>query len=173
MRSRSHPATRRGKRYRPVTIALAATAAIALVLTGCSSSGNKASAPTASGSSSAAPAGSAAPSSGAAPVSTSDPVAIGILYTDDNPIGTAPEIQQAAVAAANYVNANGGIGGRAVKIVACNGKNNAQNDVQCATQFVNSGVVTVFGPGRILGRRRSLHHRQSRHCQPDAAHLRP
>jgi branched-chain amino acid transport system substrate-binding protein len=70
---------------------------------------------------------------------------IGVLYTDDNPIGIAPEIKSAGEAAAAYVNSHGGVGGRPVKIVACNGMNNAQNDAQCATQFVNSGVVTVEG----------------------------
>ena len=74
-----------------------------------------------------------------------NPVVIGVLYTDDNPIGIAPEIKSAGEAAAAYVNSHGGVGGRPVKIVACNGMNNAQNDAQCATQFVNSGVVTVEG----------------------------
>jgi len=142
VRFTSDAGDRGAKRHRPAYRAIAATAALALLVAGCSSSAGKSSG--AGSAASGSPASSAPLSSGSA-ASTSNPVPIGILYTDDNPIGTAPEIQQAAVAASNYVNQNGGIGGRAVKIVACNGKNNAQNDAQCATQFVNAGVVTVFG----------------------------
>ncbi len=87
----------------------------------------------------------AALAAGTKNVTGGNPVVIGVLYTDDNPIGTAPEIKSAGEAAAAYVNSHGGVGGRPVKIVACNGMNNAQNDAQCATQFVNGGVVTVDG----------------------------
>ncbi|MGC0367366.1 branched-chain amino acid transport system substrate-binding protein [Rhodococcus sp. 27YEA15] len=56
-----------------------------------------------------------------------------------------PELRDAALAAGQHINANGGIGGRQVEIVPCNGKNNPESNVKCATQFVNDGVVSVVG----------------------------
>lgn len=145
-------------------VAAALCSAGGLVLAGCSSSGNASSSSTAGASSSAgatSTAGNAAASSSspvatasgaaASAASTADPVQVGILYTDDNPIGTSPEILAAANAAATYINAHGGIGGRAVKIVACDGQNNAQSDARCAAQFVNSGIVTVYGLDGLWG----------------------
>ena len=134
-------------------VAAALCSAGGLVLAGCSSSGNASSSSstgTASNSTASSSPVSAATASGAA-ASTADPVQVGILYTADNPIGTSPEILAAANAAATYINAHGGIGGRAVKIVACNGQNNAQSDARCAAQFVNSSVVTVYGLDGLWG----------------------
>ncbi len=122
-----------------------------LLIAGCSSSGSSNAGGSAPGAGAAAATSSGGPgdagalADGTKNVSGGNPVVIGVLYTDDNPIGIAPEIKSAGDAAATYVNSHGGIGGRPVKIVACNGKNNAQDDAQCATQFVNSGVVTVEG----------------------------
>lgn len=125
------------------------TVAVAVVVAGCSSSGdgdkNASGASTTPAGSSAATPDNGVLAAGTKNVPGDNPVPVGVLYTDDNPIGVAPEIKDAADAAAKYVNSHGGIGGRAVKIVACNGKNNAQSDAQCAAQFVNSGVVTVYG----------------------------
>ena len=163
MRSNIGSTHRTTRWARPALVVAAPAVAAALLVAGCSSSGSSSatSNATSSGSSSAgasatgAAAASATSSSGSGDVSAlaagtknvsgADPVAIGVLYTDDNPIGIAPEIKSAGEAAADYVNSHGGVGGRPVKIVACNGMNNAQNDAQCATQFVNSGVVTVEG----------------------------
>ena len=134
-------------------VAAALCSAGGLVLAGCSSSGNASSSSstgTASNSTASSSPVSAATASGAA-ASTADPVQVGILYTADNPIGTSPEVLAAANAAAAYINAHGGIGGRAVKIVACNGQNNAQSDARCAAQFVNSSVVTVYGLDGLWG----------------------
>src|SRR5579863_3510701 len=149
-------------RARPVlAVAVPAIAGI-LLIAGCSNSGSSsaggsqagtgaASAATSAGTGAAAATSSsgsgdaAALAAGTKNVSGGNPVVIGVLYTDDNPIGIAPEIKSAGEAAAAYVNSHGGVGGRPVKIVACNGMNNAQNDAQCATEFVNSGVVTVEG----------------------------
>jgi ABC-type branched-subunit amino acid transport system substrate-binding protein len=122
----------------------AAVAVVSLTASGYSSAGS-ASASALSGNPLASAASRSHVVSTTAAVSSADPVRIGILYTDDNPIGTAPEIKSAAIAAANYVDSHGGVGGRSVKLVICNGANNSQNDAQCAAQFVNGGVVTVFG----------------------------
>lgn len=157
MRSTIRSALRPNPRGR-LALVIATPAIAATLVAGCSSSGSSSAGGTASSAGgSATGAGSAAATTsggsgnaaalaaGTKNVSGGDPVVIGVLYTDDNPIGIAPEIKSAGEAAAAYVNSHGGVGGRPVKIVACNGMNNAQNDAQCATQFVNSGVVTVDG----------------------------
>ncbi|GAF47637.1 ABC transporter substrate-binding protein [Rhodococcus wratislaviensis] len=79
------------------------------------------------------------------PADSTHPIKIGVLYTDDNPIGVTPEIKKAAEAGEQYVNSHGGIDGRTIEIVACNGANNPQNTARCATQFVNAHVATVYG----------------------------
>ena len=144
---------------------IATTATAAMILAGCSSSsstGGGSQTPAGGASSAAAGSGTAAPAPGTsgsgasgAPaqssVSGANPVVVGVMYTDDNPLGTSPEIKGAAVAAQQYINAHGGIGGRALKVVPCNGANNAQNDVQCATEFVNDGAITVQGLDAVWG----------------------
>ncbi len=152
MRSNTRSTHRSTRRGRPALVIAVPAIAASLVIAGCSSSGSSSAGATATGTG-AAPAATSSSGSGDAgaltagtkTVSGGNPVVIGVLYTDDNPIGIAPEIKSAGEAAADYVNSHGGVGGRPVKIVACNGMNNAQNDAQCATQFVNSGVVTVDG----------------------------
>ena len=152
MRSNIRSAHRSTRRGRPALVIAVPAIAGALVIAGCSSSGSSSTGASATGTgavpaatSSSGTGGAAALAAGTKNVSGGNPVVIGVLYTDDNPIGIAPEIKSAGEAAAAYVNSHGGVGGRPVKIVACNGMNNAQNDAQCATQFVNSGVVTVEG----------------------------
>jgi branched-chain amino acid transport system substrate-binding protein len=153
MRSNIRSAHRSTRRGRPALVIAVPAIAGTLVIAGCSSSGSSSGSGSAGASatgtgaatSSSGSGGAAALAAGTKNVSGGNPVVIGVLYTDDNPIGIAPEIKSAGEAAAAYVNSHGGVGGRPVKIVACNGMNNAQNDAQCATQFVNSGVVTVEG----------------------------
>ncbi len=137
-------------------VAAALCSAGGLVVAGCSSSSSSSSSSAGNSAASSSPpvstaSGATASGAAASAASTADPVQVGILYTADNPIGTSPEILAAANAAATYIDAHGGIGGRAVKIVACNGQNNAQSDARCAAQFVNSGVVTVYGLDGLWG----------------------
>ncbi|MFE4254079.1 ABC transporter substrate-binding protein [Streptomyces sp. NPDC056910] len=89
--------------------------------------------------------------SGAKSVSKANPVVVGVVYADDNPLGNFPETVPAARAAESYINSHGGIGGRALKVNLCNGKNNAASDVSCATRFVSSGAVTVYGSDALWG----------------------
>ena len=96
---------------------IATVAAFAMVLAGCSSSSS-----TGGGSRlrrwrrepAAAPSGS-----GLAPARprrarhrAANPVVVGVMYTDHNPLGISPEIKGAAIAAEQYINAHGGIGGQ-------------------------------------------------------------
>jgi ABC-type branched-subunit amino acid transport system substrate-binding protein len=139
--------TRPGRPRRgPLAVLAISTLGATLALAACSSSGGKS--PDAVGHSGGA---STQPSFTGTPASSANPIEVGILYTDDNPLGVSPEIKDAADAAATYINAHGGMGGRTVKIVACNGQNNPQSDARCATQFVNSKVVTVYGLDGLWG----------------------
>jgi ABC-type branched-subunit amino acid transport system substrate-binding protein len=136
----------RPPRHRKPTLAVTAfIAAGSLLIAGCSSSASKKGGSGGNSGASAAAADPGVLAAGSKPAATSNPVVIGVLYTDDNPIGIAPEIKDAGAAAESYVNSHGGVGGRPVKVIACNGKNNAQSDAQCAAKFVNGGAVTVYG----------------------------
>ncbi|MEV6927350.1 ABC transporter substrate-binding protein [Dactylosporangium sp. NPDC051485] len=77
--------------------------------------------------------------------SDANPVKVGVLYTDTNPVGVTPEIKDAAKAAAEFINSQGGMDGRKLEIVACNGANNPQSAARCANEFVDNKVVTVYG----------------------------
>jgi len=83
--------------------------------------------------------------------SAENPVKVGILYTDDNPIGVSPEIKDAAEAAEQYINTHGGMDGRTLEVVPCNGQNNPQSGARCASQFVENDVVTVYGLDGVWG----------------------
>ena len=135
---------------------IAMAAAFAALLAACSSSSGVSSGgsqtPAGGVSSAAAPSGTGGPSTPAQRlVSSTNPVIVGVMYTDDNPLGVSPEIKGAADAAGQYINAHGGIGGRELKVVTCDGMNNAQNDVQCATEFANDGAITVQGLDAVWG----------------------
>jgi len=134
---------------------IATAAAFAVVLAACSSSsstGGGSATSAAGGSSAAAPSGTGGPSTPAqSPASAANPVVVGVMYTDNNPLGVSPEIKGAAIAAEQYINAHGGVGGRELKVVPCDGMNNAQNDVQCATEFANDGAITVQGLDAVWG----------------------
>ena len=125
------------------------TVATALTVAGCSSSSSSnqtgGAAPGATGAAAAVGTGSSDP----APAGS--PVKIGVIYTNDNPLGDSPEIANAAEAAQSYINAHGGMGGRPLQIQTCNEMNNPQADIQCATSFVNGGEISVVGLGGLWG----------------------
>jgi branched-chain amino acid transport system substrate-binding protein len=78
-------------------------------------------------------------------------VRIGLVDTEGVAGIETGTLRQGAEAAAKYVNALGGIGGRRVKIVACNDKADPAGDASCAQQFVTAGVVAVAGLGPTWG----------------------
>ena len=143
------------KRAKIGAFRIVTAAAFAVVVAACSSGSSTSSGsptPAGGGSSAAAPSGTAAPSTPAqSPASAGNPVIVGVMFTDNNPLGVSPEIKGAALAAEQYINAHGGIGGRQLKVIPCDGMNNAQNDVQCATQFANDGAITVQGLDAVWG----------------------
>lgn len=125
--------------------ACAALAVAGLSVAACSTSSTGTGAGAAGGKSSSSTADAAALAAGTKKASGGNPVVVGVLYTDDNPVGDEPEIRDAGLAAQSYINSHGGIGGRTLQVVPCNGKNDPQTDVQCATEFVNDGAVAVQG----------------------------
>ena len=146
------------------------TVVTALAVAGCSSSSSSqagGAAPSATGG--AASSGTGAPD----PTPTGSPVKIGVIYTNDNPLGDSPEIANAAEAAQSYINAHGGMGGRPLQVQTCNEMNNPQADIQCATSFVNGGQISVVGLGGLWGENGLSVIEKGRHRKPDDRHLRP
>jgi ABC-type branched-subunit amino acid transport system substrate-binding protein len=149
---RSKPRTALWPRRRAASaVVVTVTVATALAVAGCSSS---------SSSSGGQAGGAAASTNGAAaavatgssdPAPAGSPVKIGVIYTNNNPLGDSPEIADAAEAAQSYINAHGGMGGRPLQIQTCNEANNPQADIQCATSFVNGGEISVVGLGGLWG----------------------
>jgi ABC-type branched-subunit amino acid transport system substrate-binding protein len=146
-------------RRRMATAVIASATVVAVVtVAGCSSSSSTqatgSTQATSSAASSSTQAASSATSSGAqagGTLSDASPVKIGVIYTNDNPLGDSPEIVNAAEAAQSYINAHGGMGGRPLQIQTCNEMNNPQADIQCATSFVNGGQISVVGLGGLWG----------------------
>ena len=132
-----------------VIVTVTVVAALALAVAGCSSSNSDSQA---GGAAQSATEGAAVGGTGASgPATTGSPVKIGVIYTNDNPLGDSPEIADAAEAAQSYINAHGGMGGRPLQIQTCNEMNNPQADIQCATSFVNGGQISVLGLGGLWG----------------------
>jgi branched-chain amino acid transport system substrate-binding protein len=81
-----------------------------------------------------------------------DPVKIGVIYTADVSGLELTALLRGAEAAAEHLNASeDGIGGRPVEIVPCNDKADPAQDVACAQQFVDEGVVAVAGGAGTWG----------------------
>jgi branched-chain amino acid transport system substrate-binding protein len=99
----------------------------------------------------------ASDTSGDATIPTGPPVSgepfnIGVIYTEGVPGNDLAETRQGAEAAAEYANAElGGIGGRPVEIVACNGRTDPAQVTECAQQFVDEGVIAVAGIESVWG----------------------
>jgi branched-chain amino acid transport system substrate-binding protein len=141
---KSQPRTVLWRRRRATSaVIVTVTVATALAVAGCSSSSSSSQA---GGAALSATGGAAS-----APAPAGSPVKIGVIYTNNNPLGDSPEIADAAEAAQSYINAHGGMGGRPLQIQTCNEANNPQADIQCATSFVNGGEISVAGLGGLWG----------------------
>ena len=117
--------------------ALGVSATVALVGLGACGSSSKNSTSTTSGSSV-----TSATSSG----STSGTIDIGFASALTGTTSF-PAVGQAAQAAAKYVNAHGGIGGKSVNLVVCDMKNDNQSAQECGQQFANDASM----PFAMLG----------------------
>lgn len=111
--------------------------AVAMVLAGCTTSGNSAS--------------DAADDSGSRPFDSGRPVKgtplkIGFINQEGSPLGSFPEAREGAELAVEYINHHDGIDGRPVKLVKCTTSGSAESSQKCAQEMVDAKPVSVaFG----------------------------
>lgn len=100
-------------------------------------------------------AGSAA-CGGAGSPRASGSVVVGLLNTEDAPVGSFPEVRRGAVAAARYIDeALHGVHGRNLEIVSCKTAGTPESSQHCAQQLLSRHPVAVIG-GVDLGAAASL-----------------
>lgn len=80
--------------------------------------------------------------SGPQPTATGKPIRIGFLNQSAGTLAF-PDFAAGGVAAVEEINADGGINGRAIKLVTCNTDGTPAASVKCANQFVGDDVVAV------------------------------
>jgi ABC-type branched-subunit amino acid transport system substrate-binding protein len=146
------------RRPAPISLALVTALSLALVACGDDDDGGEAAdtttaatsgttaAPdtTASAETTAAPDTTAAPETTAVEL-TGDPVKIMVLYEGSGAVAT-PEVPEGAIAAAEALNAAGGIDGSPVEILQCDLANDPNQARACGEQAVSEGVVAAVGP---------------------------
>jgi len=76
---------------------------------------------------------------------TGTPIKIGTVATVGMPIGTFPESFAGVKAAAQGINAAGGIDGHPLVVETCNGKFDPNQELACARKLVGDGVVAMIG----------------------------
>ena len=97
--------------------------------------------------------GGSAPSS---PSPASNAIVIGLINTENAPVGSFPELRRGALAAARYVNATyGGVKGRPLQIVPCTTTGTPESSQSCANNLLGKKPVAVIG-GVDLGAAASL-----------------
>jgi len=75
-----------------------------------------------------------------------EPILIGMINQEDTPLGSFPELRNAALAGAEWVNAElGGVGGRPVEIRTCITSFDVEQSQSCAQDLVQQGVVGFVG----------------------------
>jgi branched-chain amino acid transport system substrate-binding protein len=135
------PAFRRGA---PAFLA----AAIVIGAAACSS-GSSTAASGASGATGTAAASSSSSSAALAPYlpgkkATGTPVKIGLINNEGSSPAASPSVGDAAVAAADYANAElGGIGGHPIKVYRCSENEDTASATACANQMVQDNVAAV------------------------------
>jgi branched-chain amino acid transport system substrate-binding protein len=133
--------------------ALTVLAAATLIGAAACSSGS--STPSSSGSGSAGTASGSSGTSGSTPPAalsayfpgkkaTGTPVKIGLINNEGSSPTAEPSLGDAAVAAADYANAElGGIGGHPIKVYRCSEDEDTASATACANQMVQDNVATV------------------------------
>lgn len=107
---------------------IAAVAVAVAALSACGSSDDK---------TSAGPSGSAGP--------TGDPITVMTIYPDQSQASNFPGLPLVAQAYAKAINAKGGIGGRPLRVLVCNDKNDGSIAATCARKAVSEKAVAVLG----------------------------
>jgi len=92
-----------------------------------------------------------------APVTSgSNAIVVGLINTEDAPVGSFPDLRRGAVAAERYVNDTfGGVGHRPIEIVPCTTNGTPESSQACANKLLNQHPVAVIA-GVDLGAASSL-----------------
>ena len=91
-----------------------------------------------------------------APPPASNAIVIGLINTENAPVGSFPELRRGALAAARYVNATyGGVKGRPLQIIPCTTTGTPESSQSCANNLLGKKPVAVIG-GVDLGVAASL-----------------
>jgi ABC-type branched-subunit amino acid transport system substrate-binding protein len=76
---------------------------------------------------------------------TGDPVKIMVMFEGTGSVAT-PEVPEGAIAAAEAINASGGIDGSPIEVTKCDLSNDPNTARECGQQAVDDGMVAVVGP---------------------------
>ncbi len=86
------------------------------------------------------------------PPVSGEPFNIGVVFSAGVAGTDLPDLENGALAAAEYVNKElGGIDGRPVEIVSCNEQTDPAKAADCGQQFVDANVIGVVGLGPTWG----------------------
>lgn len=80
---------------------------------------------------------------------TGEPIRIG-LANNEGPVISLPQYRYGAEAAVEVINADGGINGAPIELIACANDGSPEGSVNCANQFVDDNAVAYFA-GLDLG----------------------
>lgn len=87
-----------------------------------------------------------------ATAATGEPIRIGMINQENTPVGSYPELGQAAGAAIDFINEQlGGIDGRPLELEVCNTKFSAEGSTACAQGFVEQEIPAVLGGIDVFG----------------------
>lgn len=85
-------------------------------------------------------------------VADGEPITIGMINQENTPVGSYPELSQAADAAFSFINEQlGGVDGRPLELEVCNTNFSAEGSSACGQQFVEAGVPAVLGGIDVFG----------------------
>ncbi len=140
--------TRHGGRsaFGRTTIALAVT--LMFVAAACGDDSDSSAATTAGGGAATTAAGAATTAAAETTTTvelTGPPIKLMVMFEGTGAVAT-PEVTEGAKAAADAINAAGGIGGSPIELVECDLKNDPNAATACGNQAVSEGVVAVVGP---------------------------
>ena len=76
---------------------------------------------------------------------TGEPIKVMVLYEGSGAVAT-PEVPEGATAAAEAINASGGVEGSPIEVLECDLGNDPNTARDCGQQAVDAGVVAAIGP---------------------------
>jgi ABC-type branched-subunit amino acid transport system substrate-binding protein len=141
--------SKRRLRARSLMLISAAAAVLGLAACGSSSSNSSSSSSTPTQASTTSPSAVAGQSSASSP--TGAPIVLANIGDYESAAGSWPEQLAGAQAAADAINAAGGINGRPVKVTGCNTAYNVNTGSACARQAVSAGAIAEVGEQEVLG----------------------